>query len=40
MVLAYQASPNHPGGEQAIAAGVRQADDLLPAEHVDAGGHP
>ncbi len=27
-------------GQQAAAAGLRQADDLLPAEHADAGGHP
>ena len=26
--------------QQAAATGVRQADDLLPALHVDAGGHP
>ena len=25
---------------QATAAGLRQADDLLPAQHADAGGHP
>ena len=28
------------GGQQAAAAGLRQADDLLPARHADAGGHP
>ena len=27
------------GSEQAVDACVRQADDLLPAEHIDAGGH-
>ena len=26
--------------EQAAAAGLRQADDLLPADDADAGGHP
>src|SRR3546814_10977501 len=28
------------GGQQAAAAGVRQADDLLPADDADAGGDP
>ncbi len=27
-------------GVEAAPAGVRQADDLLPADHADAGGHP
>lgn len=31
--------PDH-GNEQAAAAGLRQADDLLPAVHADALGHP
>ena len=30
----------HPGRVEAVAAGLRQADDLLPAQHADAGGHP
>ncbi|KAG0771541.1 hypothetical protein G6F22_016386 [Rhizopus arrhizus] len=28
------------GGQQTTAAGLRQADGLLPPHHVDAGGHP
>lgn len=31
-------APDHPGGEQAVAARLRQTDDLLPAQHPDAGG--
>ena len=38
--LRHAAVPGHAGGQQAAAAGVRQADDLLPAVHADAGGHP
>ena len=30
----------HPRGVEAASAGVQQADDLLPAEHADAGGYP
>ncbi len=33
-------APADPAGQQATAAGVRQADDLLPALDADAGGHP
>ena len=33
-----QVAPDHPGGQQATAAGVRQADDLLPTQHIDARG--
>jgi hypothetical protein len=36
----HAALPDHPDGQQAAAAGVRQADDLLPAQHADAGGDP
>ena len=39
----HPAAPDHPGGVQAAAAGLRQADDLLPAVGADAGrdpGHP
>ena len=32
--------PDHHGHQQAAGAGLRQADDLLPADHADAGGHP
>ena len=32
--------PGHAGRVQAAAAGLRQADDLLPAVDADAGGHP
>ena len=38
--LRHPAAPGHAGHEQAAAAGVRQADGLLPAEHADAGRHP
>jgi dTDP-glucose 4,6-dehydratase len=38
--LRHPPAPGHPGHQQATAAGVRQADDLLPAQHPDAGGHP
>ncbi len=37
--LRHAAAPGHAGHQQAAAAGVRQADDLLPAEHADAGRH-
>src|SRR6185437_1331842 len=37
--LRHAPAPDHPCGEQAAAAGVRQADDLLPAGHADAGRH-
>ena len=36
----HPAAPDHPGGVQAAAAGLRQADDLLPAVGADAGRHP
>ena len=36
----HDAAPDAPGDQQAAAAGLRQADDLLPAEHPDAGEHP
>src|SRR3954470_14278704 len=32
--------PDHPGHQQTTAAGLRQADDLLPALDLDAGGYP
>ena len=32
------AAPDHPGRQQAAGAGLRQADDLLPAVDADAGG--
>jgi hypothetical protein len=38
--LRHTAAPGHAGHQQAAAAGVRQADDLLPAQHPHAGGHP
>jgi hypothetical protein len=38
--LWHQASPFDAGGEQAAHAGLRQADDLLPAGHAYALGHP
>ena len=34
------AAPDHPGHQQAAHAGLRQADDLLPALHADDGRHP
>ena len=33
-------APDHPGHQQAAGAGLRQADDLLPALHADARGDP
>src|SRR5690606_10769968 len=38
--LRHPALSDHQGRQQAAAAGVRQADDLLPAQRADAGGHP
>ena len=38
--LWHAPAPGHPGHQQATAAGVRQAHDLLPAQHPHAGGHP
>ena len=38
--LRHPAASGHAGDQQAAAAGLRQADDLLPAEHADAGRHP
>ena len=38
--LGHAAVSGHAGGQQAIAAGLRQADDLLSAVDVDAGRHP
>ena len=38
--LGHAAAPGHVGHQQAAAAGVRQADGVLPAQHADAGGHP
>ena len=38
--LRHPALPGHAGRQQAAAAGLRQADDLLPAVHADAGGDP
>ena len=38
--LRHPAVSDHQGGQQAAAAGVRQADDLLPAQRADAGRHP
>ena len=38
--LRHPAAPDHPRGQQAAAAGLRQADDLLPAVDADAGRHP
>ena len=37
---AAPAASDHPGGKQAAAARLRQTDDLLPAQHADAGGSP
>ncbi len=36
----HEAAPDDPGDQLAAATGLGQADDLLPAEHFDAGGHP
>ncbi len=36
----HPAAPGHACDQQAAAAGLRQADDLLPAVDADAGGHP
>ena len=36
----HAAAPDHPRREQAARAGLRQADDLLPAVDADAGRHP
>ena len=33
----HAAAPDHHGRQQAAGAGLRQADDLLPADHADAG---
>ena len=38
--VGHAAIPGHAGRLQAAAARLRQADDLLPAEHADARGHP
>ena len=38
--LRHAAVPGHAGRVQAAAAGLRQADDLLPAVDADAGRHP
>jgi hypothetical protein len=38
--LRHPAVSHHPGGLQAAAAGVRQADGVLPADHADAGRDP
>jgi hypothetical protein len=38
--LRHPPAPGHAGHQQAAAAGVRQADGLLPAQHADAGRHP
>ena len=38
--LRHAAVSGDPVGQQAAAAGLRQADDLLPAVDADAGGHP
>ena len=38
--LGHAAVSDHHGRQQAAAAGVRQADDLLPAVHADPGRHP
>ena len=38
--LRHPALPRHARREQAAHARVRQADDLLPALHADAGGYP
>ena len=36
----HPAASHHPGDVQAAASGLRQAHDLLPALHPDAGRHP
>ena len=38
--VGHAAVSAHAGGQQAAAAGLRQADDLLPAVDADAGRHP
>ena len=38
--LGHAALPDDAGDQQAAAAGLRQADDLLPARDADAGRHP
>ena len=38
--IGHPAVSDHHGRQQAVAAGLRQADDLLPAVHADDGGHP
>ena len=38
--LWHAPSPSHTGDEQAASADLRQTDDLLPAERIDARGHP
>ncbi|KAG0921683.1 hypothetical protein G6F32_014990 [Rhizopus arrhizus] len=38
--LRHPAVSDHQGCQQEAAAGVRQADDLLPAQRADARGHP
>ena len=38
--LRHPAVPDHPGHQQAAHAGLRQADDLLPAVDADDGRHP
>src|SRR5580693_3336806 len=38
--IRYAAASDDAGGVQAIAAGLRQADDLLSAVDADAGGYP
>ena len=38
--LRHPPAPGDARAQQAAAAGVRQADGLLPAEHADAGRHP
>src|SRR5215472_3338269 len=36
----YAALSSYPGGQQATPAGLRQADDLLPIDDLDARRHP
>ena len=38
--LGHAAAPGHARAQQAAAAGLRQADGVLPAEHADARRHP
>ena len=38
--IGHAAVPDHDGGQQAAAARLRQAADLLPALHADHGRHP